>query len=132
MQMCMYDEIAAEGNYVYGTRARTHKFAVCCCMRSCNLNYSTTGVRNPKVLWSHLAVSPKTFLDAINDAEDNNDDEKIESLLCGSVKYLKMNRAKPEAAMFLSLMYLAKARPTFFGSEVVIEVQQFSSAIKLV
>ena len=71
---------------------------------------------------SLVLVPGHEFLEAINEAEDQNDDEKIEGLLCGAVKYLKMNRAKPDPALYLSLMYLAKAKPTFFGSEVVSDV----------
>ena len=68
-------------------------------------------------------MDPNDLLDAIQDAELSGDDEKVEKLLCGAVKYLKMNRAKPNETMVLTLMYLAKTKNTIFGSEVVIEVR---------
>ena len=69
------------------------------------------------------AVDPNDLLDAIQDAELAGDDGKVEKLLCGAVKYLKMNRAKPNEAMVLTLMFLAKTKNQIFGSEVVIEVR---------
>ena len=72
-----------------------------------------------------VVVDPADFLSSMTEAEDSNDDEKIEALLCGAVKYLKMNRAKPDPAIYLALMHLARSRPSFFGSEVVIEVSHF-------
>lgn len=39
-----------------------------------------------------------------------------------TVLLLLLFRSKPEQAMYLGLMYLAKTRPTVFGSEVVIDV----------
>ncbi|KAK2190119.1 hypothetical protein NP493_86g01019 [Ridgeia piscesae] len=81
-------------------------------------------------LYEELAkeVDPADFLSSMTEAEDSNDDEKIEALLCGAVKYLKMNRAKPDPAIYLALMHLARSRPSFFGSEVVIEA--FCSLLK--
>lgn len=70
----------------------------------------------------NLSVEPHDLLDAIEEAENSNDDENIEKVICGAIKYLRANRSKPEQAMYLGLMYLAKTRPSFFGSEVVIEV----------
>lgn len=67
-------------------------------------------------------MEPDEFLSAVLEAEDNNDDELIENLLCGAVKHLKNNRAKPESAIYLGLMYLAKTRPSFLHSDVVVEV----------
>ena len=72
-------------------------------------------------------MDPNDLLDAIQDAELTGDDEKVEKLLCGAVKYLKMNRAKPNETMVLTLMYLAKTKNTIFGSEVVIEVRILKS-----
>ena len=78
-----------------------------------------------------VVVEPADFLNCVNDAEDNNDDDKIEALLCGAVKYLKLNRAKPDPALYLALMYLARSRPSFFGSEVVIEVSLLKHTFEL-
>jgi integrator complex subunit 1 len=62
------------------------------------------------------------LIDAIEDAFDKSDDERQEALLCGAVKHLKANRAKPDPAMCLALMVLAKTQPTLFHSDVVTEV----------
>lgn len=67
-------------------------------------------------------MEPEEFLSSVLDAEDNNDDELIESLLCGAVKCLKNNRVKPDPALYLGLMYLARTRPSFLHSEIVVEV----------
>ena len=72
-------------------------------------------------------MDPNDLLDAIQDAELAGDDEKVEKLLCGAVKYLKTNRAKPNETMVLTLMYLTKTKNTIFGSEVVIEVRILKS-----
>ncbi len=70
-----------------------------------------------------IAVDPHLLFDALSEAEEAGRDELVERLLCGAVKYLKMNRAKPEAAIFLTLMYMAKSKPSFINtSENVIEV----------
>lgn len=71
----------------------------------------------------NFPVDPNDLLEAIQEAELSGDEIKIEKLLCGAVKYLRMNRAKPEQAMVLTLMYLAKTKNSIFGSEVVIEVK---------
>lgn len=71
---------------------------------------------------STCTASPQQLLAAIDDALSKDDDELVESLLCGAVKYLKVNRAKPDPSVYLTLMYLAKHRPTLFNSEVLIEV----------
>ena len=55
-------------------------------------------------------------------AEESNDFERLEGLLCGAVKCLHGNRSKPEQAVFVTLMYLAKVKPNVFNSEIVIEV----------
>lgn len=46
----------------------------------------------------------------------------MEGLLCGAVKQLKMNRAKPDTTLYLSLMFLAKIKPNVFATEGIIEV----------
>ncbi|XP_048256851.1 integrator complex subunit 1-like [Haliotis rufescens] len=75
-----------------------------------------------------IDVDPCEVLDQLLVAEESGSDERIEGLLCGAVKSLRSNRAKPDPAVFLSLMYLAKTRPTIFCSEVVIEA--FCSLLK--
>lgn len=69
-----------------------------------------------------FTVEAHEFLEAVEEAVGKADDERLEALLCGAVKRLKMSRAKPDLAMCFSLMYLAKTRPSLFQSEVVVEV----------
>lgn len=71
-----------------------------------------------------LTVSPAVLLDEIEAAESEGNDDRIEGLLCGAVKQLKMNRAKPDTTLYLSLMFLAKIKPNVFATEGIIEVRQ--------
>lgn len=63
------------------------------------------------------------MLSEILAAEERNDFERLEGLLCGAVKYLHGNRSKPDQTVFVTLMYLAKVKPNVFNSEIVIEVK---------
>ena len=62
------------------------------------------------------------MLDDIEAAESDGNDDRIEGLLCGAVKQLKLNRAKPDITLYLSLMFLAKIKPNVFATEGIIEV----------
>lgn len=68
------------------------------------------------------------LLDEIEAAEAEGNDDRIEGVLCGAVKQLKMNRAKPDTTLYLSLMYLAKIKPNIFATEGVIEVRSCEPA----
>lgn len=68
-------------------------------------------------------MSPQDLFSAVEEACSKEDDDQIEALLCGAVKYLKVNRAKPDPAVFLTLMYLAKSKPAIFNNDVLIEVR---------
>lgn len=70
-----------------------------------------------------VAVGPTVLLEEIEAAEAEGNDDRIEGVLCGAVKQLKMNRAKPDTTLYLSLMYLAKIKPNIFATEGVIEVR---------
>lgn len=69
-----------------------------------------------------MVVDGAELVDAVEDAVDKSDDDRLEALLCGAVKTLRATRSKPDSALFLALMCLAKNRPTLFHSEVVTEV----------
>ena len=69
-----------------------------------------------------LAVPPIELVDRVLAADEAEDDESIDKILCGALKNLKTVRAKPSPALYLGLMYLAKVKPMFFESENVIEV----------
>ncbi|KAA8585305.1 hypothetical protein FQN60_003999 [Etheostoma spectabile] len=76
-------------------------------------------IKEPSVI--PIEVSPAVLLDEIEAAEAEGNDDRIEGLLCGAVKQLKMNRAKPDITLYLSLMFLAKIRPNVFATEGIIE-----------
>ncbi|XP_049601742.1 integrator complex subunit 1 isoform X1 [Syngnathus scovelli] len=76
-------------------------------------------IKEPSVI--PIEVSPALLLDDIELAESEGNDERIEGLLCGAVKQLKMNRAKPDITLYLSLMFLAKIKPNVFATEGIIE-----------
>lgn len=67
-------------------------------------------------------VDPQELLEEILDAEDTCDEERLEGLFCGAVKYLHGNRSKPDPAVYLTLMYLAKTKASMFNSDVIIQV----------
>ncbi|KAJ6656005.1 hypothetical protein lerEdw1_004590 [Lerista edwardsae] len=76
-------------------------------------------IKEPSVI--PIEVAPTVLLDEIEAAEAEGNDDRIEGVLCGAVKQLKMNRAKPDITLYLSLMYLAKIKPNIFATEGVIE-----------
>lgn len=63
------------------------------------------------------------LLEEIEAAELEGNDDRLEGVLCGAVKQLKVTRAKPDSTLYLSLMYLAKIKPNIFATEGVIEVR---------
>ncbi|XP_029015279.1 integrator complex subunit 1 isoform X2 [Betta splendens] len=76
-------------------------------------------IKEPSVV--PIEVSPSVLLDEIEAAESEGNDDRIEGLLCGAVKQLKLNRAKPDITLYLSLMFLAKIKPNVFATEGIIE-----------
>ncbi|XP_075894687.1 integrator complex subunit 1 isoform X2 [Nelusetta ayraudi] len=76
-------------------------------------------IKEPSVL--PIEVSPALLLDEIEASESEGNDDRVEGLLCGAVKQLKLNRAKPDTTLYLSLMFLAKIKPNVFATEGIIE-----------
>ncbi|KAK1162914.1 hypothetical protein AOXY_G17905 [Acipenser oxyrinchus oxyrinchus] len=76
-------------------------------------------IKEPSVV--PIEIPPALLLDEIEAAEGEGNDDQIEGVLCGAVKQLKMNRAKPDITLYLSLMFLAKIKPNVFATEGVIE-----------
>ncbi|KAG8433017.1 hypothetical protein GDO86_017329 [Hymenochirus boettgeri] len=76
-------------------------------------------IKEPSVV--PIEVPPASLLEDIDVSESEGNDDRIEGVLCGAVKQLKMNRAKPDPTLYLSLMYLAKMKPNIFATEGVIE-----------
>ncbi|XP_022317209.2 integrator complex subunit 1-like [Crassostrea virginica] len=75
-----------------------------------------------------IDVDPQELLEEILDAEDSCNDERLEGLFCGAIKYLHGNRSKPDPAVYLTLMYLSKTSSSIFNSDVII--QAFCSLLK--
>lgn len=75
------------------------------------------------------AVPPTVLLDEIEAAELEGNDDRLEGVLCGAVKQLKVTRAKPDSVLYLSLMYLAKMKPNIFATEGVIEVRAAAPSV---
>lgn len=69
------------------------------------------------------------MVDVVEDAVNKSDDDRLEALLCGAVKTLRATRSKPDSALFLALMCLARSQPTLFHSEVVTEVLMYTVII---
>jgi len=67
-------------------------------------------------------VEATEFLPTILAAEETMNDEQAEALICGAVKHLRSNRAKPDQIVCLTLLYLSKSKPALFCTEVIIEV----------
>ncbi|XP_043945691.1 integrator complex subunit 1 [Protopterus annectens] len=76
-------------------------------------------IKEPSVV--PIEVPTASLLDEIEAAEAEGNDDRVEGVLCGAVKQLKLNRAKPETTLYLTLMYLAKIKPNIFATEGVIE-----------
>ncbi|XP_073504214.1 integrator complex subunit 1 isoform X1 [Phyllobates terribilis] len=76
-------------------------------------------IKEPSVV--PIEVAPASLLDDVEASEQDGNDDRIEGVLCGAVKQLKMNRAKPDPTLYLSLMFLAKMKPNIFATEGVIE-----------
>ena len=83
-----------------------------------------------KIPFLFVSVDPGLFFDAIIDAQEPGNEHKIAPLMCGAVKLLKQNRAKPENSLYLSLMFLSKSYSSVFTSETAIVEVSFSKSIK--
>ncbi|XP_029649485.1 integrator complex subunit 1 isoform X1 [Octopus sinensis] len=76
---------------------------------------------------SAIEVDAADFLTEVQDAFDS-DMERVDGLLCGAVKSLRANRSKPDPCLYLSLIFLVRAKPSIFLSELVTEA--FCSLLK--
>ena len=70
-----------------------------------------------------ISVDSVHLLDELVSADECNDYERVEGLLCGSVKQLNENRSKPDQLVHMTLLNLARSRPNIFNSDIVIEVE---------
>jgi len=75
-------------------------------------------------------IEPADFLASVQEAEKSGDDDSLEGLLCGAVKHLRNHRSKPDQALILSLMYLAKKRSHLFAESRETIFLAFCSLLK--
>ncbi|OTF80572.1 hypothetical protein BLA29_007452, partial [Euroglyphus maynei] len=59
---------------------------------------------------------------------ESDSEEMIERLLCGAVKQLREQKTKPDSCLLFTLLYLAKIRPLFFCSNIIVEA--FASLLR--
>ncbi|KAH9422901.1 Integrator complex subunit 1 [Dermatophagoides pteronyssinus] len=81
--------------------------------------------------WEEKAmIVPTTELkDKILQFDSESDSEEmIERLLCGAVKQLREQKTKPDSCLVFTLLYLAKIRPLFFCSNIIVEA--FASLLR--
>ena len=65
-------------------------------------------------LWESFAnesVAPEHLAASIMECHANEDHEAVVALMCGAVKSLKSQRAKPDSTLYLTLIFLLKAQP---------------------
>ena len=72
--------------------------------------------------FNYLSVIPSELEDQILDAEASGNKLRVDALLLGAIKTLKSNKAKPDAILYINLLYLAKDKPELFLSNRVVEV----------
>uniref|UniRef100_UPI00358F4073 integrator complex subunit 1 n=1 Tax=Myxine glutinosa TaxID=7769 RepID=UPI00358F4073 len=80
---------------------------------------SSPSVREPVV--TPVEVPPGALLEAVEAAEAEGNDERVEALLCGAARQLRLSRPRPDSTLCLALMYLAKVKPNIFATEGIIE-----------
>jgi len=68
-----------------------------------------------------LEANPAELEANVLEAAASGHMEQVEGYLCGALKALKINRLKPDAMLYLSMIGLAKVRPDLFISRAVTE-----------
>lgn len=64
-----------------------------------------------------ILASPSELLDRISAVEEPT--ETTDRLLCGAIKQLRIQRAKPNMSLVLALSYMCKAQPDMFNTDMV-------------
>ena len=82
--------------------------------------------------WETMAIDIddiSNFTQAVMAAEEDDEFDRVNGLLCGAVKLLRGQRAKPDQLLYLALMFLAKSNSyVFSGNDAVL--QAFCSLLK--
>ena len=68
-----------------------------------------------------IAVIPSELEDQVLDADASGNKLRVDALLLGAIKNLKLNKTKPDAVLYMNMMYLAKSKPELFLSNRVVE-----------
>lgn len=76
-------------------------------------------------------VEPELLMTKFLAADKESDEEKMQAILCGAVKLLRSQRPKPDAVLYLSLMYLAKTRPQAFMVNINDMVDWINSLVQI-
>lgn len=81
--------------------------------------------------WENIAeeVDPNDLISFIENAEEFEDSDRIDSYLCGAVKSLRSNKNKPDNFLCFCLMYLVKLKPQLFSKSAVV-IDAFCSLLK--
>ena len=93
---------------------------------------SSGPIGDKNLAWEAVAIDNLDISDFVNVVLKANEEQnmaKVEGLLCGAVKVLRNQRAKPDQLLYLSLMFLAKTNHYLISaSELVLEA--FCSLLK--
>lgn len=81
---------------------------------------SSSSSFTPQELWEQIAqeCDPADLVQSVLTAVERQDSSQVVALLCGAIKTLT-SRTKPEPLLSLSLLYLAKLRPSMFCNDTV-------------
>ncbi|XP_052744112.1 integrator complex subunit 1 isoform X2 [Bicyclus anynana] len=71
------------------------------------------------VTGTSLEVDPVDLVPNVLQALDTHNSEKLMGLLTGAIRLLKSQRSKPDPILCMSMLYLAKIRPSMFANETV-------------
>lgn len=85
--------------------------------------------KGPRLSLHHINLfciaQPSELGELVLAAHVKGDQDQIDGLLCGAMKTLKLNRLKPDPMLYLTLLNLAKEKPTLFTTKRVLEVNHY-------
>ncbi|KAF4517621.1 hypothetical protein B566_EDAN002852 [Ephemera danica] len=73
--------------------------------------------------WELVAIDCEAseLVSSVSRAMDKEDTSTARALICGAIKLIRNQRAKPDKVLYLGLMYLATMMPYLFNSEHVVQ-----------
>lgn len=83
---------------------------------------STSSNSNTSDAWENLVIEsePAELVPNVLEALESDDTDKMVGYLCGAIKMLRSQRAKPDQVVYQSIAYLAKIKRSLFYNEYVI------------